>query len=143
MQTALHAPRLPRPDAALLLLWIALLSLFLIVPATSRGAPVRTASAVSLEAEDYAAFHEAGGALITVVSCSAARGGLAVDGLDVPGDYLEWPLTLTHPLVFRDSLRSAGAIGLTRRYAVLFLPAAGGAPVAGDTLTTVQGLGVT
>ena len=90
-----------------------------------------------------AASVNAGGNPIQIVSCSAARGGQAVDGLDAAGDYIEWDLTLTQEFTFRDSLRSAGTIGLRRQFALHFLPGAGGPAVACDTLTTSAGRGIT
>ena len=65
-----------------------------------------------------------------------------MDGVDTPGEYIEWPLTLTQELVFRDSLRSAGATGVVRNFTIQFLPAAGGPPVATENLTTPPGAGI-
>ncbi len=143
MQTALQCSLLWRRGALISLL-CAVLSLALVAARSDvSAATAGTSGTLSLEAEDYVSSVDAGGALITIVGCSAARGGLAVDGLDVAGDYIEWNLSLAQPFSFRDSLRSAGAIGLVRKYAILFLPAGGGSPVASDTLTTPAGLGVT
>jgi hypothetical protein len=125
------------------LVCLALAAILLCTPFLSREAAAGTAEAMQLEAEDYVAALDVGGNPIGIVGCSAARGGLAVDGVDYAGDYLEWSLSLTRTFVFRDSLRSAGAVGLVRKYAILFLPAAGGSPVATDTLTTSPGLGIT
>ncbi len=77
------------------------------------------ATTFPIEAESMTSFLNLGGSAITVVGCSAARGGLAVDGVDFAGDYLEWPLTLAQDFVFRDSLRTAGGIGVVRQFAVL------------------------
>lgn len=103
----------------------------------ARTAPVR-----SLEAEDATDWLDVGGSSIQIVACSAARGALAVDGVDWPGDWIAWDLSLTEDFYFRDSLRTAGSIGLTRTFVVQFLPAAGGPPVATDTLRTPPGAGV-
>jgi hypothetical protein len=143
MRTARHSAARSRRGALPARIGFALASVFLVTPFFSLEAAARTAEAVQLEAEDYVASMNVGGSPIQMVGCSAARGGLAVDGVDYAGDYIEWSLSLAQEFVFRDSLRSAGAVGLVRRYAVLFLPAGGGPPVASDTLTTTPGLGIT
>ena len=104
--------------------------------------PATAETVIQLEAENMAAWHNIGGLAIVPVSCGAARGGLAVDGVDNPGEYIEWPLTLTQDLVFRDSLRTAGATGVVRNFTIQFLPAAGGPPVATENLTTPPGAGI-
>jgi len=143
MLTAQHSPTRSRRGALPARIGFALASVFLVAPLCSAGAEARTAEAVQLEAEDYVESMNVGGNPIQMVGCSAARGGLAVDGVDYEGDYIEWSLSLAQEFVFRDSVRSAGAVGLVRRYAVLFLPAGGGPPAASDTLTTTPGLGIT
>jgi hypothetical protein len=102
----------------------------------------RAATVIELEAENLTAMLNLGGNAINYVSCGAARGGLAVDGVDYEGDYIEWPLTLEQDFVFRDSLRTAGATGVVRQFAILFLPSGAGEPAAAETLTTPAGLGI-
>jgi hypothetical protein len=99
-------------------------------------------SVIQLEAENMAGAYNTGGTPIGMVSCAAARGALAVDGVDTPGEYIEWPLTLTQDLVFRDSLRTAGPTGVVRNFTIEFLPAGGGPPVATENLTTPPGAGI-
>ncbi len=106
--------------------------------------PQRAAAAtVGFEAENYVASLDLGGDPIRITTCVDARGGLAVNGVDYQGDYIQWSLSLPSSFVFRDSLRSAGAVGLVRRFVVLFLPAGGSTPVAADTLVTPPGKGMT
>jgi hypothetical protein len=66
------------------------------------------AQALVIEAESFVASHNAGGDPIVVVSCSAASGGYAVEGVDSIGDWIE--LVLNVPVIYgyADSLRSAG-----------------------------------
>jgi len=120
----------------------ALALFFLAAPCLGLQGPARAETVVQLEAENMVASHNVGGGAIGYVSCGAARGGLAVDGVDTPGDYIEWPLTLAQDFVFRDSLRTAGSIGVVRQFAILFLPSGGGPPVAADTLITLPGAGI-
>ncbi|HVP15394.1 MAG TPA: hypothetical protein VMS88_07605 [Terriglobales bacterium] len=118
------------------------LGFVLLVTLTIPGVAAAT-DTVPLEAESYTASQNTGGTSIVTVACGAARGGLAVDGVDHEGDYIQWNLSLPSSFVFRDSLRSAGFARLVRRFAILFLPAGSESPVATDTLTTPAGLGLT
>jgi len=69
-----------------------------------------TASAESIwvEAEAYTASYDAGGLAIYVTGCSAASQGMAVEGFDFPGDWIELKLTIPENGAFTDSLRSGG-----------------------------------
>jgi len=69
-----------------------------------------TASAESIwvEAETYTASFDAGGLTIYVTGCSGASGGMAVEGFDFPGDWIELKLTIPENGAFTDSLRSGG-----------------------------------
>ena len=71
-------------------------------------------------------------------TCADASGGLAVNGMDAPGDWIELAFTLSDAACFVDSLRSAGEVGIVRRFVVEFFAAA---PPAADTLTTGPGRG--
>jgi len=104
--------------------------------------PATAETVIQLEAENMTAWYNTAGLSIVPVSCGAARGGVAVDGVDTPGEYIEWPLTLTQELVFRDSLRSAGATGVVRNFTIQFLPAGGGPATATEELTTLPGAGI-
>ncbi len=68
------------------------------------------ALAFALEAEDFVASHDEGGVSIYVTSCSGASGGLAVEGFDFVGDWIELSLNLSQPGSFVDTLRSAGLL---------------------------------
>jgi hypothetical protein len=138
LPSPLHHPYgLPVAGIGRVLACLSVATLGLIQPGATRAETV-----IPLEAEDMSGAHNAGGAAISYVGCTAARGGLAVDGVDSPGDYIEWPLSLAQDFVFRDSLRTAGAIGVVRQFAILFLPAGGGPPAASDTLVTLPGAGI-
>jgi hypothetical protein len=116
--------------------------LFLVALSLVLPTAVAAQTIIQLEAENMTAWYNTAGLGIVPVSCGAARGGVAVDGVDAPGEYIEWPLTLTQDLVFRDSLRTAGATGVVRNFTIQFLPAGGGPPVATENLTTPPGAGI-
>jgi hypothetical protein len=122
------------------LLFLAMASTLLVAP--SPASKAATLTAIQFEAEDFVTSWNAGGDPIRVVSCSGARGYLAVDGVDFAGDYVEWDVHLPAEYTFRDSLRTAGATGLVRKFIVQFYPGAGGPAVLSDTLTTLPGAGV-
>jgi hypothetical protein len=67
-----------------------------------------SAESIWLEAEDYTASHDEGGLAIYVTGCIAASQGLAVEGFDFPGDWIELNLTLPENGSFVDSIRSGG-----------------------------------
>ena len=121
---------------------IPLVLLLLAALGLGSAGPATAQTVIQLEAENMTAWYNTAGLSIVPVSCGAARGGVAVDGVDTPGEYIEWPLTLTQDLVFRDSLRTAGATGVVRNFTIQFLPAAGGPPVATENLTTPPGAGI-
>jgi hypothetical protein len=136
-----------RRAALLALLSVALSSIFLAAPLISRDAAAQAASVISVEAEDLYWFGDIGGQPISVstIDCdSLTSGGKAVEGLDYPGDWIEVLLSVPEPILFRDSLCSAGDVGLRRKFVIEFLP--WGSEVGGpapDTLTTVPGRGIT
>ncbi len=72
------------------------------------SASCASAIEVFIEAEDYVASHDAGGVSIYVTACSAARGGLAVEGYDYPGDWIELRVVLPVGGAYADMFRSAG-----------------------------------
>ena len=67
-----------------------------------------SAESIWVEAETYTASHDAGGLAIYVTGCSGASGGLAVEGFDYPGDWIEMKLDILDNGAFMDSLRSGG-----------------------------------
>jgi hypothetical protein len=99
------------------------------------------AAGFRIEAESMIAAHDEGGVAVVMVGCGYASGGLAIQGLDSPGDWIELRLELSQTTVFVDSLRSAGLKGELRDFSVLFLT--GGDPLGapGDTVTSEPGKG--
>jgi hypothetical protein len=94
-----------------------------------------------LEAENYIDSYNIDGADIYIRGCSAASEGLAVDGLDREGEWIQLALVLTEGFCFVDSVRSAGSLGAVRTYSIQFEKTA--VLWAADTLTTVPGAGIT
>jgi hypothetical protein len=113
---------------------------FAIVVLLTPAAPC-TAAGFRIEAESMIATHNLGGYAISVVSCSGASGGLAVNGLDNPGEWIEFRLELAAATAFIDSLHSAGLVGEIRHFAVQFLTGDDPTGAPGDTVTTGPGRG--
>jgi hypothetical protein len=68
------------------------------------------ADTIILEAEDYVAYFNAGGEPIYTVFCSGASGGLAVEGYDTVGDFIELRVILDMAGSYDDTLRSGGEL---------------------------------
>jgi hypothetical protein len=100
------------------------------------------AETIRLEAEDFVASHDVGGIRIYARSCTAASQGLAVDGLDMEGEWMELRLELASPTAFLHGLQTAGDVGLTRTFAVDFRPQSDQGTSLTDTLTTIPGSGI-
>ena len=66
------------------------------------------AESIWVEAEDYIGSHDEGGLAIYVTDCISASGGLAVEGFDFPGDWIELKLDIRENGSFVDSVRSGG-----------------------------------
>ncbi len=67
------------------------LALGLLVVATI---PVAGALSVLVEAESFTDGYDIGGASIMSIVCTSASGGLAVDGLDISGEWIEVKATV-------------------------------------------------
>lgn len=70
------------------------------------------AQPIILEAESYIASHDEGGAAIYMTACSAASGGLAIEGFDFPGDWIEVELPLGENKSMACRIRSGGDVGV-------------------------------
>ncbi len=124
------------PGLARLAMGLALLAALVCAPGTS----ARTV--IQLEAEDAWSWWNEGGDPIEAGSCASARNYVGMNGLDCAGDYIEWQVWLPDDFTFRDSLRSAGAINLVRRFVVQFFIPARALGLPADTLATPPGGGV-
>jgi hypothetical protein len=140
----LPAPRfLPRSDRLSRLPRAICLAMGLVLASTLLLGSGPALAAIQLEAENATGFLNVGGSPITSVICGAARGGMGLDGIDWAGDYIEWEIFLPEEYSFRDSLRTAGAVGLVRTFVVQFyMSGIGGPPILSDTLVTPAGLGI-
>lgn len=112
-----------------------LVSAFLALAASWAGA-----APLVLEAEDYIASYDAGGVSIHVTSCSGASGGLAVEGYDHIGDWIELRVTLPESGAYADMFRSAGD-DLVYSDHTATIRVEGGNTVASSTYQTM-GMGV-
>jgi hypothetical protein len=68
------------------------------------------ACGIVLEGEDFIASQDLGGLPIAWTYCSGASGGRALDGLDMPGEWIELVLSVPDAGSYADSLRSAGLL---------------------------------
>ena len=128
--------------------WFVLLAVPSVGAAAEQGMLVETETAgeqaqtkIPIEAEAYARSYVHYGGSLDFVHTLYASGGYAVIGLDYPGDWMEWDVTVPAPMVFRDSIRSAGESGIRRGYMVTFTPRDAGPSPVSDTLITQIGRG--
>ena len=98
------------------------------------GVPVVGQAAESLrrEAEDYPSYgwYDIGGTEITDAYCSYASQGLAVDGLDVPGEWFKLKVAFTYGGCYSTRIDYQSAYGDTVGLAVRLLDY----PVPGEEL---------
>jgi hypothetical protein len=100
-----------------------------------------SAETILLEAENFLAFHQME-TRIYRVACGAASGGLAVEGFDEAGEWIEIPMQLAGPIDCLSGVQSAGMAGIIRDYALEIIPTAGQGTSPKDTLATPPGTGI-
>lgn len=148
MKAGTSASRLVQRAAPPALLFVLLSVIFVAAPAVCRAEAVWADSVLSLEAEWFdASFNEGGQAISasTDTSCgNGSSGGGFVGGLDYPGDWIQMMVQFPDPIVFRDSLRTAGDdIGVRHKFVIQFIGVNGQGLAFSDTLTTPPGRGIT
>ncbi len=123
-------PSFPVASAALLLL-----------VAVALGTTVR-AEDMRLASDDVFTWGDLGGITIQHANCEGALDGRAIDGLDLPGEWIQWHLTLTEPFCFVDSLHSAGTTDVVREFVTEYISDPLWETAGQDTVFTAPGAGV-
>lgn len=103
---------------------------------------VASGSSFRLEADMYQQAGDMGGSPIHRVACGGAFNGYGVDGMDVPGDWISWTINVGERTCFVDSLRSQGATGYQRQFAIIYTPDPPATTATGDTTMTIPGDGI-
>jgi hypothetical protein len=100
-----------------------------------------SAQSIMVEAENYITFYNAGGTTIYVTNCSGASGGLAVEGFDWTGDWIELVVNIPLAGSYADSIRAAGLVSIASEFQSRVI---NGKPGGGDFLSTfnIVGLGI-
>lgn len=109
-------------------------------------APPSYAAAWRFEVEDAVASgrcNNAGGSPFSTVSCGAASGGHALEGLDAAGDWLEFDVNLETEAVLADSVRCASVDQVSWQFLVEFYPEGSLDPAASSQHSKVVGRGIT
>jgi hypothetical protein len=110
----------------------------------SESGSTESAIKIKIEVESYYRSHSQCGEAIRPATCAeGCSGGAGVDGVDCAGDWLMFDVNIPEAIIFRDSLRSAGDVGLRRKFSVEFYPQGSWTAQAADTLTTRPGTGIT
>jgi hypothetical protein len=114
--------------------------LLLVVGLVCFASGLASAQDILVEAESFTGSYNAGGASILWVSCSGASGGMAVEGLDYPGDWIEVALNIWNGS-FADSMRSAGLLdSASTLRSTVFSAGPGGGDLT--SLFSTYGLGI-
>jgi len=96
------------------------------------------AESIWLEAETYTASHDEGGLGIYITGCSGASQGLAIEGFDYPGDWVELKMDVLDNGAFVDSLHSGG---MTLEESDLRCTVYGAGPAGEDVVSDFHTLG--
>jgi hypothetical protein len=105
------------------------------------AATTGSASTVVIQASDYIASYNAGGADFYTTPCGGATNGLGVEGYDYPGDWIELKMVIGKAGAYRDSLRTAADDESEGDHLVTVF-AAGGVPVGAPSPHHTVGLGI-
>lgn len=116
--------------------WFLILSALVVTPSAV------FADSIRLEAENFEESRDVGGNPIAIVTCSGASGGLGVDAMDTPAEWVSWNVPILDPICFVDSLRSAGNLKDVRLYNLQVLRVGEDEPLFQDLLETPPGLGI-
>jgi hypothetical protein len=111
------------------------LSFIALLAATGAATPI------ILEAENYVGAYNVGGEPIHVVYCSSASGGMAVEGYDTVGDFIELRIILDMAGAYDDTLCSAGELYQFSQHRVTYRREYGGILAYSDFMTYGYGIG--
>jgi hypothetical protein len=79
--------------------------------------------------------------LIQVAICGDASGGMALDGLNMLGDYAEIPITFDRETCLVDSIRCAGTVNSSWQFRVDFFAEGNPTPVVTSVHAKIDGRG--
>jgi hypothetical protein len=100
------------------------------------------AASILIEAETFSAYNDLGGIMIYKPTCSGASGGMAADGIDVPGEWIEVQLSVAETGAYADSLRSAGNLNQESDLQItIFAGGIGGTDITSAYHTIGSGIG--
>lgn len=120
-------------------LWVPVL----LLATLSLAVTVAVAEDQRLVSDDVYTWGDLGGIVLTHSGCDGSLDGRAIDGFDMPGEWIAWHLTLTEPFCFVDSLRTAGRKDDVRHFRTEFILDPTMETASQDTVLTTPGLGLT
>ena len=92
--------------------------------------------------DDVFTWGDLGGIRLAHTNCDGSLDRRAIDGFDVPGEWIAWRLTLTEPFCFVDSLRNAGTTDDVRHFVTEFILETTVETVSQDSVLTPPGRGL-
>ena len=84
------------------------------------------AQRLAIEAETYTASNETGGAQIQSLPLSGCSGGYFLYGLDTPGEWVQYDVTLSGSGTFSFTLKCRGVVNRDYGFHLVFTPVGGG-----------------
>lgn len=86
-----------------------------LVPCSARG--------IVIEGEDFVAYHDTGGVVISSIALSGCSGGHALSGLDQAGEWVDYNVPVTGFGRYTFLIKCRGDFGVPYTLRVLFTPA--------------------
>ena len=100
-----------------------------------------SAQRLAIEAEAYTASNETGGAAIQSLPLSGCSGGYFLYGLDTPGEWVQYDVTLSDSGAFSFALKCRGVFDRQYGFRLVFTPVDGGEPQTVDFTFVGMGFG--
>lgn len=97
---------------------------------------------LTLEADGYTDVSDLGGRPIDTVGCSGASQGIALEGIDLSGEWISWDVVVDQQVTVSGSVRSAGAELFERRYTLTVWSDDESRVVFEETVSTPPGTGI-
>lgn len=100
-----------------------------------------SAQRLAIEAESYTASNETGGAAIQSLPLSGCSGGYFLYGLDTPGEWVQYDVTLGGSGTFSFTLKCRGVFSREYGFRLVLTPVDGGEPQTVDFTFVGMGFG--
>jgi hypothetical protein len=104
-------------------------------------APEARGQRITIEAESFTSYSDAGGAQIQSIESTGCSGGYFLYGLDTPGEWTQYDLTASSAGMFSCTIKCRGVLNRNYAFRFVFTPVAGGDSRTIDFNFTGEGFG--